>query len=139
MYTIGQVIYTVLSKRNQVYPMQVIEVITKKTMQGEEVRYLLQGGSDRSNTIMLDQVDGEVFDTSEKARVTLTKRATQQINKIVDAAVSKASEWYAVAPANVEDDNDSFVDEYEQNADIPKNVVLPDGTTVKVNLPKELV
>jgi hypothetical protein len=35
VYSIGQVLFVVLNKKSQIYPMQVIEIITKKTLQGE--------------------------------------------------------------------------------------------------------
>ena len=93
-YAIGQILFVVLNKKNQIYPMQIVEVITKKTLKGEETRYSLQAGSDKNTTVMLDQVDGEVFDSSEKAKSVLTKRATHQIQKLIDNAVTKSKEWY---------------------------------------------
>ena len=92
MYVIGQVLFVVLSKKNQVYPMQVIEVITKKTLNGEEVSYVLQAGSDKDSKVTLSQVDGEVFNTAEDAKHTLVQRATSQSIKLVDAATRKAGE-----------------------------------------------
>ena len=46
IYQIGQILFVVLAKKNQVYPMRIVEVITKKSLKGEEVKYLLQAGSD---------------------------------------------------------------------------------------------
>jgi len=57
MYIVGQVLYFVLSKKNQVYPMQVVEIITKKTLAGEEVSYILQAGPEKETKITFDQVD----------------------------------------------------------------------------------
>ena len=99
MHTIGQVLFVVFTKKNQVYPMQVVEVIIKKTLQGEEVRYLFRGGSDKGTNLFLDQVDGEVFDSADKARSTLVVRATTQINRLVDNALAKSKEWYGIHPA----------------------------------------
>jgi hypothetical protein len=67
MYSIGQVLFVILSKKSQVYPMQVIETITKRTLNGEEVSYVLQAGAEKSSQITLDKVEGEVFDSAEKA------------------------------------------------------------------------
>jgi len=144
MYTIGQVLYVILSKKNQVYPMQVIEVITKKTLTGEQVSYLLQAGPNVSSTVMLDKVDGEVFETAEKARSILTKRATSQIDKLVSAAVKKSSEWYSKSieqqtPQTI-DDLPEFGDQ-EIDIDTPPadaTVTLPDGTVAKIKLPSNI-
>lgn len=137
MYVVGQVLFVVLTNKNQVYPMQVVEVITKKTLKGEVVSYLLQAGSDGS-TIMLDKIDGEIFDSAEKSRKTLIQRATQQINRLVDAAVKKSTEWYRVAPPEptmqMIEDLPDFTSRTEHTEEAA-SVVLPDGTVAKVKLP----
>lgn len=139
MYKIGQVLYVVLSKKSQVYPMQVIEVITKKTLSGEEVRYVLQAGSDQTTTVFLDQVDGEVFDSSETARDVLVKRATKMVNKLVDSAVAKARQWYQVKevePQTIEDLPDfSAALSDDSREDDSTSVMLPDGTVAKIKMP----
>ena len=140
MYQIGKVLYVVLSNKSQVYPMQVIEVITKKTLQGEETKYVLQAGSDKSTTVFLDQIDGEIFDSAEKARITLVKRATNVVNKIVDAAVQKSKLWYPESvnePQTIEDLPDfgtiSSPNEVVHDPE-SQTVMLPDGTVAKVKL-----
>lgn len=142
MHAIGQVLYVVLAKKNQVYPMQVIEVITKKTLTGEEIRYVLQGGSDKKSTVFLDQIDGEVFDSSERARKVLVQRATVQINKLIDISIEKAKEWYKpkevtnVIPQRVDDleelmTEDASIDAVQNS----QTIVMPDGTIANIKLP----
>lgn len=138
MYSIGQILFIVLASKNQVYPMQVIEVITKKTLKGEEVSYLLQAGPD-GNTIMLEKVDGEVFDSSEKARKTLIQRATQQVSRLVDNAEKKSVEWYSRSAQKeplmqtIEDLPD--LSTKAAPPDESATVMLPDGSVAKVKLP----
>ena len=74
--------------------MMVVEEITKRTIKGEETNYVLQGGSDPSTTILLNHVEGEVFESADEAKYVLTTRATIQIEKIVDTARSQATAWY---------------------------------------------
>ena len=140
MYTIGQVLFVVLSKKNQVYPMQVVETITKRTLRGEEVSYVLQAGSDRTSKVTLDTVDGEIFDSAEKARNTLTQRATLQINKLIDIALSKSSEWYGLdqQPQTINDLPDLLPIPVKRDEDVEdvSMVAMPDGSIVKVKLPK---
>lgn len=146
MYKIGQILYVVLSKKSHVYPMQVIEVITKKTLSGEEVRYVLQAGSDQSTTVFLDQVDGEVFDSAEVVRDTLVKRATKVVNKLVDVAVAKSTQWYRVKeqePQSI-DDLPDFTSQMIEDADTKHEsqsdatVVLPDGLVAKIKMPSNI-
>ena len=143
MYTIGQILFVVLSKKNQIYPMQVIEVITKKTLHGEEIKYLLQGGGETPTTIMMDNLEGEVFETAESARSTLINRATVQINRLIDSAVLKSKEWYErpAAPDNsiqTIDDLPELRAEATHNSskyDDAQTVMLPDGTVAKIKMP----
>lgn len=137
MYSIGQVLYVVLSKKNQVYPMQVIETITKRTLQGEEISYVLQAGADKDSKVTLDKVEGEVFETSEKARKTLVQRATAQINRLVDTAVTKSSEWYNVVdqPQSIHDLPDLIPKTVHQVDEETSTVSMPDGSVVRVKLP----
>ena len=141
MYSIGQILFIVLSNKNQVYPMQVVEVITKKSLKGEEVKYVLQAGSG-SSTVMLDQVDGEIFDSAEKARKILVQRATQQINRLVDNAVKKSVEWYKSIEKEQDVQSIEDLPDLSSKEDVPlqvreesASVVLPDGTVAKVKLP----
>lgn len=142
MYTIGQVLFVVLTKKNQVYPMQVVETITKRTLRGEEISYVLQAGSDRTSKVTLDTVDGEIFDSAEKARNTLVQRATLQINKLIDTAVSKSTEWYGLdqQPQSIKDLPDLLPNPVKKDeifdGDDVSIVTMPDGSVVKVRLPK---
>lgn len=141
MYKIGQVLYVVLTKKSQVYPMQVVEVITKKTLEGEAVSYILQAGSEKSSRIELSTVDGEIFETAERARKTLVERATSQINKLVETATRKSAEWYGDTPDNevqtIRDLPDLSVNQFSKDqVEEVKTVTLPDGSVVKVKLPE---
>lgn len=93
-HTVGQVIYVVLKKELRVYPMQVIEEITKKTLEGDTVSYMVRGGTDPKAQLLISEVDGEIFDSAEKAKAILVERATESIMRLVSNAVQKAQEWY---------------------------------------------
>lgn len=137
MYEIGQVVFVVLSKKQQIFPMQVVETVTKKTLQGEEIKYCLQAGSDKTTKIMLDQIEGEIFTSADEARSTLISRATLHINRLVDAAAKKANIWYSddikqeVAELPASEPVISFLEQTEAQ-DI---VVLPDGNVARIKFP----
>ena len=143
MYEIGQVLFVVLASKQQIFPMQVVETVTKKTLEGEEVKYCLQAGSDKSTKIMLDQLEGEVFISAEEARSTLVERATSQINALVAAAEKKARVWYSTETEQnkidtrtfmkqTEELKVSYLDEDDQEESM---VVLPDGQVAKIKMP----
>jgi len=128
-YSVGQVIYVILSKKGQVYPMRIIEEITKKTLKGEETNYVAQAGADPATTILLDQIEGEIFVTSGEAKKVLIERATSQIEKIVDNAVVKATEWYSE-----KSQDDVEVHELPQPEEEYPTVKLPDGSVARLKI-----
>ena len=106
--------------------MMITEEIVKRTLQGEEVNYVLQGGSDSSATILLNQVDGEIFESAEEAKYVLTNRATHQIEKLVDAAILKAKEWYNLDNESPRETSEVFTLPQEDQKEV--KITLPDGT-----------
>lgn len=150
MYEIGQVLFVVLASKQQIFPMQVVETVTKKTLKGEEVKYCLQAGSDKTTKIMLDQLDGEVFVSAEEARSTLVSRATSQINALVASAEKKAKTWYEFREPDerriavktpipqIEEPKISYIDEQDEGESEESSVVLPDGRVAKLRLPDKL-
>jgi hypothetical protein len=90
---LGQVLFIVLKKEMNVYPVQISEIVSKKTLSGEDVSYFVRTGNKDSN-IALTSIEGEIFNSAEEARKTLTKRARLHIDKIVDNAIRKSNEWY---------------------------------------------
>ena len=111
--------------------MMVVEEITKRTMRGEETNYVLQGGSDSSTTILLNKVDGEIFESADEAKYVLTNRATAQIEKIVDDAVVRAAEWYSSQPEN-ESTSQEVMSLSSSNDPAEVKIELPDGTVANL-------
>jgi hypothetical protein len=117
--------------------MQVVEEITKKTLKGEEKNYVLQGGADADSKVLLDKVDGEIFNSAVEAREVLVSRATAQIDKLVSNAILKSREWYL----NQRLDNESIETSKESSHHIQDKqseqheeviVQLPDGTKARL-------
>ena len=98
-YSVGQILYVVLDQQAVVYPMQVIEEITKRTLAGSgeiavEVDYLLLAGGKNAKHMHLSAVKGEIFESADSARISLVERATVSIGKHIEAALDKARIWY---------------------------------------------
>lgn len=128
-YRVGQILFVILNKKMQIYPMMIIEEITKRTMQGVETNYVLQAGAESTSTVLLNQVDGEVFESADDARRVLIERATSQIDRLIQVATEKSSEWYTqhdATPKVVTPIPAQTID-----ADMIK-VELPDGTVANL-------
>lgn len=134
-YKVGQVVYIVLSKKGQVYPMMIVEEITKKTLKGEEVNYVLQSGSDSSTKILMSQIEGEIFETPDETKKVLVARATSQIEKIVLSAEKKSQEWAAVVQQEIQKEYEihELPSKIDEEVD---TVTLADGTVARLKFPK---
>jgi len=101
-YRVGQILYVVLHKETKIYPMQVVEEVSRKTLEGQAVTYMVRGGPSAGEPVAIDRVEGEFFDSAAKVQRALLERATSGINTMVEAAVAKAQEWY---PSGFEETN----------------------------------
>ena len=95
-YIIGQVLYVVVRGENRVRPMQVVEEILRKTVDGVHKTYMLYPGDDR-DTISIHDLDADIYSSSDEVKSALIEKASTTINKIVDNAVEKASQIFTTA------------------------------------------
>jgi len=144
---VGQILYVVPTKQVAVFPMQVVEELTKKTLDGTEIDYVLKAGGADPKTIRLKEIQGEIFESASKARTTLTERAVRSVSRLVENAAKKALEWY---PGSFENSSeDSIIDALkgqsraghdDQARPMSENptIVLDDGVIARVKLPDVL-
>ena len=102
-YKIGQILFVVLRKEAKVYPMQVVEVINKRTLEGEQTTYMVRAGPKTEDVLSIADIDGEIFDSAAKAKSTLIERAVDVVTQRIENAITKAKEWY---PQGFEEAND---------------------------------
>ncbi len=93
-YKVGQVIYAVLRKEATVFPIQIVEEVVRRTLDGEATTYMVRAGADPKKVMAIADIDGEIFDNAATAKAMLVERATRTIGQRVDQAVAKAKEWY---------------------------------------------
>ena len=134
-YRVGQVLFVLMNKETKIIPVQVVEEIIKRTVDGETTNYVVKMG--KSDKILsLSEIDGDVFDNVDKLRDVLTKRVMSTINAVVDNAAVKAGEWYEqpevhspilepLPPSPQQEKNDSE----------SVRVQLPDGKYANVKMP----
>jgi len=93
-YKLGQTLYVILHKEASVYPIQVVEITTKKTLEGEQTVYMVRAGADPKKILAVSDLAGDIFESPDKARQVLMERVSQSINARIESAVTKAKEWY---------------------------------------------
>lgn len=95
-YIIGQVLYVVVRGENRVRPMQVVEEILRKTIDGVHKTYMLSPGDDR-DTVSIHDLDAEIYSNADEVKHALIEKASSTINKIVDNAVERANQLFHIA------------------------------------------
>lgn len=146
--SVGQVLYAILKKEMRVYPLRCIEELHKKSLNGETTSYIVRMGNDQDAQLELSEIDGEIFDSPEKARQYLIDTATANINRLVEVATTKAKEWYPDAfekkkvppPIPTKKQQKRQAEQPEPpplTEHVPEEaqyVILPDGTKARVNI-----
>lgn len=96
-YRVGQVIYVVMSKDRKVYPMLIIEEVTKRALGSDVItQYIAKAGPSGDGMVVSD-IQGQIFHTPKEAKDALIAAVKRNIEKMVDNAVQKAHEWYPEA------------------------------------------
>ena len=132
-YSVGQVIYIVLNKRQTVVPAQVVEETVRRTLEGELVTYSVLVPNKSKSIYALDELDGDVYVSLDDVRDKLMNNAKKVIDELINAASGTADAAFAVmdpfggqhAPSPIKSTPSSDV-----------QVTLEDGTVANVKLPK---
>lgn len=147
MHRVGQVLFIILNKKQQVIPVQVTEQIVRRTLSGEETSYIVSiPAREGLKPMTLEQIDGEVFTSIDQVKERMFENATEVINAITEKAGAVAKNRFDYNPAESETSTsvDALTDDdvlvtpqgNERKAGPGEAMVdLGDGTVAKVKLP----
>lgn len=82
-YEIDQVLYVISKEAATIFPIKVVEEVTKKTTAGSETTYVVQRGPDVMNIAL---IKGDIYSDVEEVR----KVMTEKIQAIVDTTIATA-------------------------------------------------
>ena len=82
-YEVGSVLWIIHTDRPGLMAYRVVEEITKKTLEGEQIQYLVQSATPKSKTVRLDQIKGNIYEDSEEAKQKMIENATRAIDGMV--------------------------------------------------------
>ena len=97
-YTVGQVIYLLSRKDIKVYPVQVIEEVTRKTIEEELVSYVIKLPDEKETEVILDAVDAEVFTTIADVELKMMENASKQIKSFLEGAEKLSKVFKSIPP-----------------------------------------
>ena len=59
-YEVGSVLWIIHTDRPGLMAYQVVEEITKKTLEGEQIQYLVRAAMSKTKTVRLEQIKGNI-------------------------------------------------------------------------------
>ena len=142
MYQVGQVLFIILNKKQQVIPVQVTEQVVRRSLNGEEISYSVSiPNRDGDRALELDSIDGEVFDSIEDVKKTMFEHANYVISTITDKALTIAKKRFdydnlSTSPEISDLDTTLMVSGPPKDSnDKSVKVKLEDGTIANVKMP----
>jgi hypothetical protein len=119
---------------------QVTEEITKKTLEGEKIQYIVRAALPKSKEVRLETIKGNIFKDSEEAKQKMTENATRAIDGMVEKIQGQVDTFFFNQKSESAKLNSS-------PAKSPKLqtlksgyqwVTMDDGSKVQVKLPETL-
>lgn len=140
-YQVGQILYVINHDSTQVVPIQVIEQVTRRTLAGEEVSYMITVPGKTVKPAALDKIKGEIFVSLEETRDYLRNNALAAIENVITRAMMLSESF----PTESEEPISAVAEELSEPEAPPSPesedsdvVLLPDGTQAKINLPASI-
>ena len=137
-YEVGSVLWVIHSDRPGLMAYQVIEEITKKTLEGEQIQYLVRSATTKSKTVKLDSIKGLIFEDSEEAKQKMIENATKAIDGMVIKIQANVDKLFNGVQEEPEVKSFSAPQSSHNLKEGYQWVVMEDGTKVQVKLPEVL-
>ena len=97
-YSIGQVLYVVSQKTQNIVPVQVVERIVKSTLRGDEVIYRVMGPKGEGPHD-LERIDGQIYTDPTAMRAEIRQKAVTAVDKMVDRSINVSNQVFQAAAA----------------------------------------
>lgn len=140
-YEVGTVLWIIHTDRPGLVAYRVVEEITKRTLEGEQIQYLVQPAAPKARTVQLESIKGRIFLNSEEAKQALVENATKAIDTIVTKTQNLVNKFFI--PTSRESDVQTPMISNPETAVVNQQlkegyqwVTMEDGTKVQVKIPE---
>jgi hypothetical protein len=123
MYKVGQVLYTVLTEKQVVVPVKVVEQVTIKTLEGEQTNYKFQLPNTKKQKVSQDKFTN-LYESIDKVQNYLNENAKNAILKMISDANTLKDNFFG----------ESLEDIDACNIETSNNIINQDDQTIKINL-----
>ena len=140
-YEVGTVLWIIHTDRPGLVAYRVVEEITKRTLEGEQIQYLVQPAAPKARTVQLESIKGRIFLDSEEAKQALVENATKAIDTIVTKTQNLVNKFF-LPPASLETISETPMRSNpkpavkQQLKEGYQWVTMEDGTKVQVKIPE---
>ena len=93
-YEVGTVLWIIHTDRPGLVAYRVVEEISKRTLDGEQIQYLVQPAAPKARTVQLESIKGRIFLDSEEAKQALVENATKAIDTIVTKTQNLVNKFF---------------------------------------------
>ena len=138
-HEVGTVLWIIHTDRPGLMAYRVVEEITKKTLEGEQVQYLVQAATPKSKSVRLETIQGAIYQDSEEAKMKLIENATKAIDGMVLKIQSLADKKFNSVQQETEVEISTPKPKTNKSTKLKEGyqwMDLEDGTRVQVKLPE---
>lgn len=96
VYDVGHILFLLFERKRQVIPVQVTEQITRKTINGEKMEYIVTLPNEKRATTELSSLGAKVFYTVEDAQDHMLQTAKSAIDTMILKTTNIATEAFNV-------------------------------------------
>ena len=140
-YEVGTVLWIIHKDRPGLMAYQVIEEITKKTLEGEKIQYIVKSAMPKAKAVKLESIVGNIFQDSEEAKQKLLENATRAIDGMVSKIQKQVDTFFLNKKSEPSKQASSTTVQLPQSKELKPGyqwVIMEDGSKAQVKLPETL-
>ena len=139
-YEVGSVLWIIHTDRPGLMAYRVVEEITKKTLEGEQIQYLVQAATPKTKTVRLETIKGTIYEDADEAKMKLIENATRAIDGMVVKIQGAVDKYFNVVDSVIEAAS-TPTKKPKSNTKLKKGyqwMEMEDGTRAQVKIPEIL-
>lgn len=140
-YEVGTILWIIHKDRPGLVAYRIIEEITKKTLDGEKIQYIVQPAVPKAKPVQLESIKGRIFLSAEEAKNALVENASKAIDAIVEKTQNLINKVFLGQTPFTNQKNQADQPFKESKRELKEGyqwVKMEDGTKVQVKIPEIL-
>ena len=131
-YRVGQVLFLITVK-NKVIPLQIVEEVTKVTMAGKTKTYNVLFPNKERSVAEITKLKGDIFPSKKEVKDFMIKNTLSAINTIIDEADQLSKKVFNIVETETDDTGEIDVDSVMENA------ATIESTNMQPSMPDDII